>query len=116
MNAVAAILFGWTVSLLTNTIDAWVPPAVGHRHERASSPVVATTQQSMALFASHNTTDSASEEQAASHQEKKGYVRVEEWDAQQKASLQWDEKVQFDGQCHGDRWQQNEILRQNLFK
>lgn len=45
-----------------------------------------------------------------------GYVRIEEWNEQRKTNLQWDEKVQFDGQAHGNRWQQHEILRQNLFK
>ena len=52
---------------------------------------------------------------ASSSTPKKGYVRAEEWDAQTKrADLSWEERVQFDGQRHGDRFMQNEILRKNL--
>ena len=48
-----------------------------------------------------------------------GYVRVEEWEAEQQrkrksGDLSWEERVQFDGQRHGDRFAQNEILRRNL--
>jgi hypothetical protein len=48
-----------------------------------------------------------------------GYQRVEEWDREQrelakKGTLSWEERVQFDGQRHGNRFQQNEILRHHL--
>lgn len=47
------------------------------------------------------------------------YVPVEEWDAAQRNQtkgglLSWEERVQFDGQRHGNRFRQNEILRHNL--
>jgi len=50
---------------------------------------------------------------------KKGYVRVEEWEAEQQkrklsGDLTWEERVQFEGQRSGDRFKQNEILRHNL--
>lgn len=46
---------------------------------------------------------------------KKGYVPIEQWDEERKKdSLQWEEKVQFEGQMHGNRFNQNEILRHNL--
>lgn len=46
---------------------------------------------------------------------KSGYVRVEEWNERAKrANLTWEERVQFEGQKHGDRFMQNEILRKNL--
>lgn len=45
------------------------------------------------------------------------YVRAEVWDAQvyKKSNMTWEERVQFDGQRHGDRFMQNEILRKNLW-
>lgn len=48
-----------------------------------------------------------------------GYVRAEEWEAEQQrkrksGELSWEERVAFDGQRHGDRFAQNEILRRNL--
>ena len=114
--AAAAILFG--LGLLTNTIDAWVvPPAATRRmigYQQRTSTSYAAAATTTALFASYNSTDTSSEEQPPS--KKKGYVRVEERNAQHKASLQWEEKVKFDGTRHGNRWQQHEILRQNLFK
>lgn len=46
---------------------------------------------------------------------KNGYVPIEEWDASRsKDDLSWEERVQYDGQRFGNRFQQNEILRKNL--
>ena len=49
---------------------------------------------------------------------KGGYVRAEEWEAEEqrkaKNASSWEERVQFDGQRHGDRFSQNEILRHHL--
>ena len=46
------------------------------------------------------------------------YVRAEVWEEQErekaKSSSNWEERVQFDGQIHGNRFNQNEILRHNL--
>jgi hypothetical protein len=52
---------------------------------------------------------------------KTGYVRAEEWEAQEqqrkkRGELTWEERVQFEGQMYGNRVQQNDILRQNLHK
>jgi len=47
--------------------------------------------------------------------EKKGYVPIEQWDREKSQDgTSWEEKVRFDGQRFGDRFQQNEILRKNL--
>lgn len=49
-----------------------------------------------------------------------GYQRVEDWDREQREKLKeggglsWEERVQFDGLRHGNRAQQNEILRHHL--
>ena len=46
---------------------------------------------------------------------KKGYQRVEEWDAEQKAGgMTWEQKVQFDGLRMGNGVRQNEILQRHL--
>eukprot|EP01083_Nonionella_stella_P028059 77275_1 len=48
---------------------------------------------------------------------KKGYQRAEEWHAEVKArkvGMSWEEKVQYDGLRHGNRFNQNEILRKNI--
>lgn len=45
---------------------------------------------------------------------KKAYQRVEEWDKERKENLTWEEKVQFDGQRHGNKVNQNDILRHHL--
>lgn len=68
-------------------------------------------------FAIRNTTETAAAQSAP--QKAGGYVRVEEWNEQQKqkqkcANLTWEERVQFEGQRQGDRFRQNEILRKNL--
>jgi hypothetical protein len=46
-----------------------------------------------------------------------GYQRAEDWDREQREQakgLSWEERVQFDGRRHGNRFQQNEILRHHL--
>lgn len=49
---------------------------------------------------------------------KGGYVRAEDWEAEErrkaKNASSWEERVQFDGQRHGNRFSQNEILRHHL--
>ena len=49
---------------------------------------------------------------------KSKYVRAEEWEEQErekaKSSPNWEERVQFDGQVNGNRFNQNEILRHHL--
>jgi len=51
-------------------------------------------------------------------QPKKGYQRAEDWDAEQKAggSLDWEQKVQFDGLRMGNGIRQNDILMRQLSK
>jgi len=47
---------------------------------------------------------------------KKGYQRPEEWEEEQRrnGNLEWEQKVQFDGQRFGNRVHQNEILNRAL--
>ncbi len=49
---------------------------------------------------------------------KSKYVRAEVWEQQErekaKSTSNWEERVQFDGQVNGNRFNQNEILRHNL--
>jgi hypothetical protein len=50
---------------------------------------------------------------------KKGYVRAEVWEAEEQrrrknGELTWEERVQFEGQRHGNRVSQNDILRHHL--
>ena len=47
---------------------------------------------------------------------KKGYQRIEEWDAERQANgeLSWEERVQFEGQRYGNQVRQNDILIRNL--
>jgi hypothetical protein len=48
---------------------------------------------------------------------RKGYVRAEEWEEEEqrkRKEMRWEERVQFDGQQHGNRFNQNEILRHHL--
>jgi hypothetical protein len=48
----------------------------------------------------------------------RGYQRAEDWEVdqeQERKEMSWEEKVKYDGQQNGDKFQQNEILRKNLF-
>jgi len=46
---------------------------------------------------------------------KKGYVPIEQWDKERSDDeMAWEQKVQFDGQRYGNKFNQNEILRKNL--
>lgn len=45
----------------------------------------------------------------------KGYVPIEQWDKERtKDDMSWEERVQYDGQRFGNRFNQNEILRHYL--
>jgi hypothetical protein len=49
----------------------------------------------------------------------RGYQRAEEWEADQakeQKKMSWEERVQYDGQQHGNKFNQNEILRRNLHR
>lgn len=59
--------------------------------------------------------DSDGEESSQPPKKKNGYVPIEQWDEQrEKDMMAWEQKVQFDGQRYGNRFNQNEILRSNL--
>ena len=133
-NTMALFLTALTACLLlfAPSIQGWtLPPAgtslaskrsIGNLIRPPSHSPSWTTTTTSLLAASNNATETSNEpnddEPSSSLPKKGGYVRVEEWDAQRKASpsLEWDEKVKFDGHRNGNRWQQNEILRQNLFR
>ena len=43
------------------------------------------------------------------------YVPIEQWDKERsRDDVSWEERVKYDGQRFGNRFQQNEILRKNL--
>lgn len=44
----------------------------------------------------------------------KGYQRIEDWDAETKDDNSWEEKVKFDGQRYGNKFNQNSILMKHL--
>lgn len=49
----------------------------------------------------------------------RGYQRVEDWEADQlkeQKKLSWEERVMYDGQQHGNKLEQNDILRKNLHR
>jgi hypothetical protein len=48
--------------------------------------------------------------------QKGGYKRIEEWDAERKTNgeMSWEERVQYEGQRHGNQVRQNDILQRNL--
>jgi hypothetical protein len=67
----------------------------------------------------NNSTTMGPNGEAAPNQEKKikgTYKRIEEWDAERKASgeLSWEERVQYEGQRYGNGVRQNDILQKNL--
>jgi hypothetical protein len=77
-----------------------------------------TEESAAADTASNNDTEVIAKNQDDEKKPKKGkYQRVEEWDAERKASgeLSWEEKVMFEGQKHGNQIKQNDILNRNLF-
>jgi hypothetical protein len=64
-----------------------------------------------------NNTNSGMNSSTQSVGTKSKYVRVEEWDAEEQRKMKssnWEERVQFDGQLYGNRFNQNEILRHHL--
>jgi hypothetical protein len=51
----------------------------------------------------------------------RGYQRAEEWEAEQakeQKKMSWEERVQYDGQQHGNsnKFNQHEILRKHLHR
>lgn len=63
----------------------------------------------------NNNNDNESNDNNDTTKKKNGYIPIEQWDQNRsKDDLSWEEKVQFDGQRFGNRFQQNEILRKNL--
>jgi hypothetical protein len=58
-----------------------------------------------------------SSEGADVEKRKRGYQRAEDWEVdqeQERKEMTWEERVKYDGQQDGDKFQQNEILRKNL--
>lgn len=72
-----------------------------------------TAESAATTAAASNGTE---QEQQEGKPKKGSYQRIEEWDAERKASgeLSWEEKVMFDGQKHGNQVRQNDILNRNL--
>lgn len=65
------------------------------------------------------TNDDDDDDTMPNNNTRRKYVRVEEWEEEQQrkrrsGQLSWEERVAFDGQRHGNRFNQNEILRHHL--
>jgi hypothetical protein len=78
-------------------------------------PNTAMIQDSTSSFSSNTSSSEISSSQVP---KKGGYVRAEDWEAEErrkaKNASSWEDWVQFDGQMHGNRFSQNEILRHHL--
>jgi hypothetical protein len=86
---------------------------VERRKKKSSTSLQASSSSSNAT----ESLESFAEEIPTTQKKRRGYVRAEEWEKeqQQKAKeMSWDERVQFEGQRHGNRFNQNEILRHHL--
>lgn len=78
-------------------------------------PNTVMVQDSSSTTSSNSTSSS---EISSPVPKKGGYVRAEDWEAEERRKAEsassWEERVQFDGQQHGNRFSQNEILRHHL--
>lgn len=96
--------------------------ALGHGDDIAEGRRSPTSLHYSSHSGSNSTDSFASSSEgvpAATARKGGGYQRVEDWDREQqeqakKGASSWEERVQFDGQRHGNRFQQNEILRHHL--
>jgi hypothetical protein len=74
-------------------------------------------QQPSSFINAANSTTEGSELNSNNRTRKGGYVRAEDWDAEEQRKAKsgsWEDRVQFDGQQYGNRVNQNEILRHHL--
>jgi len=82
----------------------------------ASSSPHRNAQLASTAMTPSNGTD-ASVEDGQQKEKRGGYQRGEDWDREQedlRKQMSWEERVQFDGQRHGNGFRQNEILRHHL--
>lgn len=71
------------------------------------------TRLSATVSSTRNSTE-GSADNSAPDKPTRGYVRAEEWEKQLQQENSWEQKVKFDGQRFGNRFQQNEILLRSL--
>jgi hypothetical protein len=77
----------------------------------------AVIQQQPSSFINAANSTEGSELSSNNRTRKGGYVRAEDWDAEEQRKAKsgsWEDRVQFDGQQYGNRVNQNEILRHHL--
>lgn len=63
------------------------------------------------------TTSMTNDTEGSDEKKQRGYQRAEDWEVDQekeRKEMTWEEKVKYDGQQDGDKFQQNEILRKNM--
>jgi hypothetical protein len=94
-------------------------PALFEQMVLQSTKVPSSLPSTRSNIATH--VDSNAAHAPAPSTNRTGYVRAEEWEAQElqrkkRGELTWEERVQFEGQMYGNRVQQNDILRHNLHK
>lgn len=79
--------------------------------------VSAQQTKAQATAAVAKTTPMKSDSEGDDVKRQRGYQRAEDWEVdqeQERKEMTWEEKVKYDGQQDGDKFQQNEILRKNL--
>jgi hypothetical protein len=79
--------------------------------------VSAKQTKAEATAAVAKTTPMKDESEKDGEKRQRGYQRAEDWEVDQKQErkeMSWEERVKYDGQQDGDKFQQNEILRKNL--
>lgn len=106
---------------------AWVLPPTGlstrplfiggqqQQHQQQHEPLLILSA-SAGFGGPFNATETTTADGSPKKKTSSGYVRVEEWDQARKTSVEWEEKVKFDGHVQGNRWQQHEILRHHLYR
>jgi hypothetical protein len=79
--------------------------------------VSAKQTKAEAIATAVKTTPMKDESEKDGQKRQRGYQRAEDWEVdqeQERKEMSWEEKVKYDGQQDGDKFQQNEILKKNL--
>jgi hypothetical protein len=79
--------------------------------------VSAKQTKAEATAAVAKTTTLKDESEKDGEKRQRGYQRAEDWEVDQeeeRKEMTWEERVKYDGQQDGDKFNQNEILKKNL--
>lgn len=93
---------------------------LGELNKDDSTTVAEATKEVVSTnYNSNSKDDNADSAIGDDKKRQRGYQRAEDWEADQakeQKTLSWEERVQYDGQQHGNKFNQNEILRKNLHR